>query len=123
MKITLQQIFDLAWKEFIENGGPPSTDGINCLYLSPDGHKCAVGLAIPDGHPAQKSKLSFDGLVNDYPELFDESIINMCSTNLYMFQQALHDAYVQDGKWECGLEYRRRHYIELAGKYLLKVPQ
>lgn len=34
-----------------------------CMYLTADGNKCGVGLFIPDGHPAQKSKHSVDGLL------------------------------------------------------------
>lgn len=40
-----------------------------CLYLNDKGLKCAIGLWIPDGHPAQRSTDLIFGLARDWPEL------------------------------------------------------
>lgn len=131
MKITLQHIFNLAWKEFIVNEGKPSTRGQTdtCMYLNDEGRKCAVGLALPDGHPAHKSKYSFPNLVINYPELFDKSIIELDMggsiemRSLKYFQYDLHDRLIDgDGNWKYSLDERKEKYINVAKTYGLVVP-
>lgn len=39
-----------------------------CVYLAPDGNKCAVGMFLPEGHPGVKTRLSAQGLLNNYKE-------------------------------------------------------
>jgi len=48
--VTLQSIFDRAWEHFVVNFSPlsVSSSGNRCLYRSPEGHKCAIGLVIDD---------------------------------------------------------------------------
>lgn len=73
-RITFQDIFDAAWQAFIVEDRPPGVtkDAAGytaCRYLTDDGRKCAVGLVIPDGHPAQKHSGPFENIVTMYPEL------------------------------------------------------
>lgn len=44
-------------------------EGGLCRYLTADGNKCAIGLFIPDGHPAQLIQADALGLVRTYPSL------------------------------------------------------
>lgn len=116
--ITLQRIFDLAWQKFVVEKAPPArgpnTNGF-CQYLTPDGRKCAVGLALPDGHPAQKSGDSLYTLIHEYPELFD------ISENGGGIQSALHDDLSNRyGEWV--VEDLESRYRGVAGQYGLTVP-
>lgn len=60
-----------------------------CLYSTPEGRKCYVGLFIPEGHEGQKYRGTSSGLLNEYPELQG----NMPSTNRVTLTelQILHD--------------------------------
>jgi len=48
-----------------------SDSGIECLYLSENGKKCAVGLFIPDGHPAQESTFNASDILFMYKDLIN----------------------------------------------------
>jgi hypothetical protein len=136
-KITLQKIFDLAWQAFIVEGKSPGNEkGCLCEYLTASGRKCAIGLALPDGHPAQKSDLTFPVLVNEFPELFDDEIheiqkdahkSNLDDDDvddhpLAKFQFILHDAYADYGIWKISANGLKEIYIKIAEQYDLSVP-
>lgn len=136
-KITLQHIFNLAWDHFVVNDGPPgivrrgmpgSEATYRCCYLNPEtGAKCAVGLALPDGHPAQQSPLDFASVVNEYPDLFDESVHAMLGGNLANFQYMLHDSMLdmRNPGWvgDCNTqEARAAQYRKVAHIYNLTIP-
>lgn len=118
-KITLQQIFNLAWEHFIIRQEEPGVEGEICMYLTSDGRKCAIGLALPDGHDATKSRMTFPGLVRTWPELFD---VPNHDHLLWRFQMLLHDALVVNGKWNLSLDERASRYREVAKEYGLTVP-
>lgn len=42
-----------------------------CSYLTRDGKKCAVGLFIENGHPAQKYQRVASDLIKNFPDLND----------------------------------------------------
>ncbi len=44
-------------------------DDSSCVYLAPDGNKCAVGMFIPDGHAGQNLANTADELLVHYPDL------------------------------------------------------
>lgn len=123
-KISLQNIFDLAWQKFIIENAPPAKVAENqCCYLTPDGKKCAVGLSLPDGHESQQSSKMFDALVEKFPELFDEHIQRTPRYRLREFQRKIHDNlcwYSMD--WIFDLEIRRSRYIKVAEEFDLTVP-
>lgn len=122
-KITLQKIFDLAWDHFIVGDGKPAVDRIRgCCYRTDQGHKCAVGLALPDGHESQNCVGSMPWLVNDYPELFDSSVVNSKAAYLEHFQARLHDDLIVLGDWQYDKAIRREKYLEVAKDYGLTVP-
>lgn len=125
-KITLQKIFDLAWEHFIVGDGMPALEHFanDCCYLTGDGKKCAVGLALPDGHEVQDSIFAFHEIVEEYPELFDDSVRMTSEADLQQFQDKLHDALV-DGDtrgWLFSKPERRQKYIKVAERFGLTVP-
>ena len=122
-KITLQDIFNAAWQAFVIENKPPAVehddDGWHCRYLTPGGCKCAVGLCIPDGHPAQQSKAPLGMLTIDYPELFD---CPGTTRRLNRFQSRLHDYLVtNDGTWRPDVNIKRE-YQGVAKEYGLTIP-
>lgn len=125
--ITLQKIFDLAWQKFIVEGGEPAADtNGRCLYLTEDGRKCAVGLALPDGHPTQGSGGTFSVLVRAYPGLFSLDVLGLVSDGdgeLDRFQARLHDSLQEKGKWVQDVEDRARCYRVVAKEFGLTVPE
>jgi hypothetical protein len=120
-KITLQDIFNAAWQAFIVEDRKPAFENLSCRYLTDDGRRCAVGLCIPDGHPAQLLAMSFDQLALDYPELFD--VPDDC--DLDTFQNALHDELIvyESGEWFLSKAEREQAYRLIAAQYNLTVPQ
>jgi len=122
-KITLQKIFDLAWDHFIVGDGMPawSEETRRCQYLTDDGRKCAVGLALPDGHSSQDAHKGFMDLCQEYPELFAESVHSELNY-LDEFQRHLHDQLIEGGEWRYSKEDRRQGYLKVARDFGLTVP-
>jgi hypothetical protein len=122
MPITLQMIFDAAWQAFIVEGKPPASENHACRYLTSDGRKCAVGLCIPDGHPAQKFDKSLPHLLDKYPDLFGGSLNAYNHDTLNRFQLGLHDELCHRGEWTKDVDARREAYLEVARQFGLVVP-
>ena len=125
--VTLQHIFNLAVTEFLVNDAPPAVENGTCKYITSDGRKCAVGLALPDKHQAQASYQRFNTLVRGYPELFDKSVHGLSAGGgfdvpLNDFQVSLHDSLQHNGKWCFTKERRVQKYKEVAKKFNLKLP-
>lgn len=128
--ITLQEIFNRAWETFIVNDGKPSTvkvlNEVKCRYMTEDGRKCAVGLVLPDGHPAQHSLQDFPGIVRDFPEIFAPEIRGIAFQSpgrLERFQQCLHDHLVNAvGNWLYTKDEMKRRYRTIATDYELTIP-
>ena len=120
--ITLQHIFNLAVTEFLVNDAPPAVEDESCRYITSDGRKCAVGLALPDRHQAQLCRQGFPAIAHDYPELFDKDV-HCCSVDgLRYFQSMLHDELQHSGKWEMTKEARARKYKQVAKGFNLNLP-
>lgn len=133
-KITLQKIFDLAWQAFIIEDRPPAYGIIDekvgaqgCLYDDGNGNKCAVGLALPADGKCNKYIDSFGYLVEEYPELFDQSVLQVSFNVLNSFQKRLHDNFVcqrgpDKGTWLLSKEERMESYLKVAEDYKLTIP-
>jgi len=126
-KITLQKIFDLAWEHFIVGDGEPAWDEAGgCSYKTPDGRKCAVGLALPP-HPDGED-CTYDGsfgvVAKGHPQLFDTSVLEISLISLAHFQIMLHDGLIDScsGEWNCSKEHRKASYVEAAWEFHLTVP-
>lgn len=133
-KITLQKIFDLAWQAFIIEDRPPAYGRIaeddpaqGCLYDDGKGNKCAVGLALPTNGECNKYIGSFGHLVEEHPELFDHSVLQVSFNALNSFQKRLHDNFVcrwgpDKGTWLFNKEERMEFYLKVAEDYKLTIP-
>jgi hypothetical protein len=123
-RITLQDIFNKAWQHFIIEDNPPATElmmGMHvCRYLTLDGRKCAVGLALPNNPEVQEQCCGFETLVVDYPDLFSEDLTG--KSYLREFQNRLHDKLQRDGNWAYGKEQMKHSYLSVAEEYGLTVP-
>ena len=129
---SLQKIFNAAWEHFIINKSPTAVDlcigdnggtVLTCCYLTRDGHKCAIGLSIPDDHPARFETCGFRQLVARHPDLFPDLLYS--NIDFATFQYNLHDEYVDFGThgWKVDLDARREIYRKTAIMYNLKVPE
>lgn len=136
-RITAQDIFSAAWQAFIVEGKPPAQETNEygewgCKYLTKDGRKCAVGLCIPDGHPYQKSTMSFIGLMNiemlaekkgeETAELLFDEEFHRDSRLRETIQGYLHDIYVAEGNWLLSPERLKQIYRDFAKDHHLTIP-
>ena len=139
-KITLQDIFNAAWQAFIVEDKQPSyifSDDVytGCAYDDGNGNCCAVGLVLPPDHPSRQFFGNFTALVKEYPELFDNSILEMQSSteksffgSLDEFQIDLHDNLVQKNHrtktvtWGFTKEEREKRYRNVALRFNLTIP-
>lgn len=141
--ITLQDIFNAAWKHFVEQDNPPAVNRLGdnnytCTYLTGDGRKCAVGLCIPDGHVAQQCICGFSDLIDINKDLFPTEHAKLHAGDTTgawpsehgkysNFQGMLHDSMVDlyTGKWKSKYstpDKRRANYIEAASRFHLTIP-
>lgn len=118
--ITPQMVFDKAWQKFIIENAPPAYEYGQCRYLTTDGKRCAIGLCVPDGHPAQSYIGSLAAISELWQELFDQGSIVL----LQKMQTELHDRLVSSNicGWGRSLEWRKELYEEFALENNLKVP-
>lgn len=127
--ITPQRVFDAAWQAFIVEDKLPAaepTEG-RCMYLTEDGRKCAIGLCIPDGHPAQAGPPSgVSGLARSYPGLFPVDL--EVQEELRVLQYALHDGLIVTNandlsvRWRYDKTEREVDYRCVAKKLGLTIP-
>lgn len=128
--ITPQDIFNAAWNHFVLNDNPPAVDEDgDCCYLTADGRKCAVGLCIPDGHPAQRSGNHYGQLILSFPDLLDDGDVFSDNGSPYetarRFQRNLHDGLTANGQWAPNAdtqEKRRAIYTDIAAQLNLTIP-
>ena len=125
-QITLQRIFDAAWQAFIVERKPPAWDQRTgySVYLTADGRKCPIGLALPEDHPAIRSSAIFSTIVYRFPGLFDDQINAMSRNALNDFQGALHDDHIDhfSGVWIGTPEQMKDAYLGIARQYGLIIP-
>lgn len=131
-KISRQSIFNKAWAAFIIGDGQPGFDIVErcCSYKDANENKCAVGLDLPEGHPAQQSRKTLIGLAEQYPDLFDDDIVSIVAKptkeeSLIQFQFSLHDNLIDyhTGQWKFSKEERRQRYIKVAKTFNLTIPE
>ncbi len=87
--MTPQEIFDKVC-ERLRDGTGQALGEYGCEYLSRKGLKCAVGIFIPDGHPAQ----NFDGDLGNLFEEYPDSLPDFFGPNIRLLGrlQNVHDA-------------------------------
>ncbi len=65
MPLTLQDLFDNAWNAFVVEKRPRALSGNGgCDYLSPEGHRCAIGVSMPDEVAAERASCFCTGLLS-----------------------------------------------------------
>lgn len=92
----LQETFDVVVTHLHRQGRraldwSPET-GNRCVYLAPDGSKCAVGALIPDGHPGQHASGAVEELLEDFPDLEELIAPTADHVALLGWLQLAHDA-------------------------------
>ncbi len=60
--ITAQEALNRNWQHFIVEGKPPGRVAGSCMYRTPDGCPCGIGILIPD----EVYTVSFEGTVAKY---------------------------------------------------------
>jgi hypothetical protein len=122
--IDLQQIFNAAWQLFIVEDNPPAMEDGVCKYLCKDGRKCAIGLCIPDGHPAQQSPCGFTAVAAENRDIFGDLADNCTLFELGLFQRYMHDDLARtEGGWAYSRDERELRYRRVAADYKLTVPE
>ena len=121
--LTEQLIFDAGWRNFILRNKPPARAYGACVYLTPDGRKCVVGLCFPPKHPAFKIQGSMYHISLHCPTLVPRELANNS-----IIQYELHDGLCWDdeegkGYWRDSLKARRAKYIEYAKLHNLTIPR
>ena len=90
---TAQEVFDQAAKHLIAQGERSTEhDGTACLYLSPDGLKCAAGCFIGDDEYTGEYE------ANDWAILIDEEVAPQIHDALIINLQSIHDRH-QPCEW------------------------
>lgn len=129
-KITLQHIFNLAWQKFIIEDALPAVEKgrvfqlFICAYLTEDGRKCGVGLALPENHPTQGYSGPFSDLYYEYIDLFDIPQQHL-ELGITKFQFLLHDDLIdkEKGVWLLPVQTREFVYRGVAQFYGLTIPE
>lgn len=128
--ITLQGVFDAAWQAFIIEEKPPAVAPSGaCCYLTEDGRKCAVGLCIPDGHPAQSRTGSAYAMMDAFADLRGD-LAHEQVLQINAAQQELHDGLASadrptTGQWYNEFKTREAReiiYRNFAQRNRLTVP-
>lgn len=99
--MNMQEIFDtvVAHLRSMDSGRAINSAG-HCVYLAPDGKKCAVGVLIPDGHPAQRAQGSARRLLDEHPDLVD--LWGLATADVHLVVELLGDlqeVHDRDGNW------------------------
>jgi len=96
--MTRQEALEIAYNQYVKQGGQSVNDNGYCVYRSPDGKKCAVGALISDedyepvfDYVNSESRTSFiDNYEKDY-KVFVE-LADQLGGNFLENLQYLHDA-------------------------------
>lgn len=122
-----QEAFNRAWNEIREpafdnlqrTGGGAPVQVIQCCYLAAGGAKCAIGIFIPDGHPAQSLSMSVSRLHSRHPDLFEDGADVPFLEEL----QDCHDRPLREAKGGDFRDAFETHMRELAKRYTLTIPR
>ncbi len=145
--LTLQGIFNKAYKHFVYNNGKPAYNAAdkNCAYIDQNGNRCAIGVALNKKQlaaiAALKAKIGHlpvaCTLVDKFPEWFtktalsrkyDDKSINLpmpFADVLNIMQQDLHDGLIDRAtgvvRWKTGVNMKKC-YDDFAERFGLRIP-
>ncbi len=110
----VQNLFNLGWQKFVVERAPRAYDpDKGCQYRTAKGHKCLIGLVIPDGHPGQAVQGGVYKLWQVHPDLRPAGVER---TYVSAAQGTLHD------NLDCSGHTREHVYREFARVYNLTIP-
>lgn len=89
----LQETFDTIVRHLRRQGHRAVDETGHCVYLASDGSRCAVGVLIPDGHPALTPgiKLGVKDLLSAFPDLKERIAPTRDHAALLNSLQVVHD--------------------------------
>lgn len=118
--MTKQEIFDKVLARFRDGMGRAINYETGfCMYKTPAGNKCAVGIFISDGNPIQPEIAPIDQILHDaqYSKLAPY-VPDVVADNLifFGFLQTIHDDFEN---WDCGdfNDYGEKAMESLARDY------
>jgi hypothetical protein len=123
--MTPQEIFDRSVSGLIKQGARSVDYKNTCLYRSPCGNRCAIGLLIPDEHytPSIETKGITAFLEIDYllVEVCKQSGIDLNSRAVFSLVtdlQVMHDTFLYNcAKDEDFVDYVKRKSLVIAAKH------
>lgn len=119
--ITKQEAFNRAWKYFIKEHHNPSItpDHGDCMYRSPTGRKCAVGLLIPiEEYSRDFEGMPLEDVFDRVPTLCDSPDL---SVSYLRDLQQCHDEFASTPHlFHTGMENKMR---ALAIRWNLDLPE
>ena len=101
--MTRQQYLDLLLKTSAEGRFPGYARG-SCRYMDGQGRKCAVGILLPENHPATSHKGDVFDMTEDNPDVLELFPEGLGLTAMRIVQRA-HDAVAANlrGDWDHNL--------------------
>ncbi len=123
--MTLQEIFNRSISGLIQQGARSIDEKNSCLYRSPCGNRCAIGLLIPDEHytPSIEAKGINSFVAPDYllVEVCKQSGIDLNSRAVFSLVndlQIMHDTFLYNcAKGEDFVDYVKRKSLVIAAKH------
>jgi hypothetical protein len=99
-----QEIFNTVARHLLTQN-ERATEGGFCSYKNEQGLRCAIGVLIPDGHPAQNYLSSLnDFFWNIFPDLKELWDVNTIEDKLFLIRlQGIHDRREVE-EWPLALE-------------------
>ena len=90
-----QEVFNTVSRHLLTQMKQAKNEKGMCLYQTNDNLKCAVGILIPDGHPAQNVFIELTSLIMMYPDLKEIlGIKNNLDLKFLTLLQVLHDTHL-----------------------------
>ncbi len=80
-----------------------------CVYLTPDGNKCGVGLFLPEGHEAQKASGSSEMLFHAFPDLKEKMPLDEEGMRMFQF---VHDGVDDLGRYKGNAKQAMIDWVE-----------
>ena len=117
--MTEQEVFNAVYARLYDGKGQASNNSGHCLYETPDGNHCAVGIFLKDCSEAVRDfKGSIEGLlINFYDKL--PSVVLQHERLLQMLQR-VHDRH---SNWD-GNKFVGHEQLEaVAKRYNLEMPE
>ena len=111
-----QETFDKIWSHFItHNNGPSIEEHGMCLYRSPNGNRCAVGLLLPDSEYDPSYEGRSIHLIPYFKNLSEED------SEFLVDLQRCHDRAATSYRSDFS-DFMRKFLTEVAEDYRLETP-